>query len=137
MTPAERKRLWGLLIAAALIVAIGVPVAHKIKEHAPPARPTARERAQNQCATAAFGDYNKATLALFQAQGTAPLPSVEQIVAKRRLQEQYCLEFAKCMLTASGNPQLVAIEYSTLFDSCLRDEALEEYDAVTRSDNGD
>jgi hypothetical protein len=59
--------LWGFLIAGALIVGIGVPVARKITEHAPPARPTGRERAQNQCASAAFGDYNKATLALFQA----------------------------------------------------------------------
>jgi hypothetical protein len=137
MTPAQRKRLWGVLIAGALIAGIAVPVARKITEHAPPARPAGREHAQNQCASAAVGDYNKATLALFQAQGALPLPSVEQILAKRRLQEQYCLQFAKCMLTTNTNPQLVAMEYSTLFDSCLRGEALEEYDAVTRSDNGD
>jgi hypothetical protein len=120
-----------------VIVGIGVPVALKTTQHAPPARPTARERAQNQCAAAAFGDYNKATLALFQAQGTSALPSIEQIVTKRRLQEQYCLRFAKCTLTTNTIPQLVAMEYSTSFDSCLRDEALEEYDAVTRSSNGD
>jgi len=137
MTPVERKRLWGFLIAGALIAAIGVPVAHKVIEHARPSRPTARERAENQCATAAFSDYNKATLSLFQAQGTAPLPSVEQIIAKRRLQEHYCLQFAKCMLMPNANTHLVAMEYSTLFDSCLRDESLEEYDAVTSSDNGE
>ena len=36
-----------------------VPLARKVTEHAPLARPPEHERAQNQCALVTFGDYKR------------------------------------------------------------------------------
>jgi hypothetical protein len=68
---------------------------------------------------------------MFQNTGVAL--SVEQVIAKRRLQEQYCLQFAKCVVVSNANSELVGLQFVSLFGSCLRDEALEQYDAVSRS----
>ena len=76
--------------------------------------------AQNACATAAFADYNRANVALMQA--NIPLMSVESIIAQRRLQEQYCLQFALCTIGDPAN-QSLRIPYSAAFSSCLRDVA--------------
>jgi len=93
---------------------------------------TAQEIAQNACATAAFNEYNKSNLGLLLQQGTAPLMSVETIIAKRRLQEQFCSRFARCLVGDPNNLSL-ALPYSAAFSSCLRDEVLEQYDAVPRA----
>ena len=75
------------------------------------------------CATAAMTDYVKANDALVQQ--TATVMSVEATIAQRRLQEEYCLRFVRCSL----DDQNSAI-FGVQFDSCLKDEALEKYDAV-------
>ncbi|HXP04155.1 MAG TPA: hypothetical protein VN808_08545 [Stellaceae bacterium] len=95
-----------------------------------PPTPTAREVAQNQCATVAMTAYIREKAALLQQPSPVVVPTVEQIIAGRRLQEQFCVQFAKCLATGDS-AQLVAV-YSAMFSSCLRDEALEEYDAVLR-----
>jgi hypothetical protein len=51
----------------------------------------------------------------------------------RRLQEQYCQRFARCLFDPGGD-DVAALSYASAFDSCLRDETLEHYDAVPRED---
>jgi hypothetical protein len=82
--------------------------------------------AEGACGVAAMTEYLKANLALMQ-QGS-PLMSVEAIIAQRRLQEQYCLRFVRCVVSDQ-----TSLRYITAFDSCLRDEALEKYDAEPRT----
>ena len=82
-----------------------------------------KERTEDACATAAMTDYVKANDALMQQ--TATVMSVEATIAQRRLQEEYCLRFVRCSL----DDQNSAI-FGVQFDSCLKDEALEKYDAI-------
>jgi hypothetical protein len=84
--------------------------------------------AKTACGVAAATDYNKENLALLQ-QGT-PLMSVEALITQRRLQEKFCLRFVRCIIDDPNS-----LHFKTAFDSCLRDEALEKYDAVPRDKN--
>ena len=123
------KLLW---LLAVVFVLAGVTIWRTgVLSKGPRLSPTARDVAQNQCANLAFTSYQKADLALDQQQGTAPLPSIDRQIARRRLQEQFCLQFARCTLPA-GTPEASALALETLFSTCLRDEALEEYDATPR-----
>jgi hypothetical protein len=83
------------------------------------------DESQNACGTAAMTEYNRANLALLQ-QGT-PLMSVEATIAQRRLEEDFCLRFVRCVLSDPNS-----LQFRSAFDTCLRDEALEKYDAVGR-----
>jgi hypothetical protein len=85
---------------------------------------------QRACGVAAATDYNKANLAMMQEglQRGEPLMSVETTIAQRRLQEQYCLRFVRCVL---GDDQ-TSLRFRAAFDRCLEDEALEKYEAVPR-----
>jgi hypothetical protein len=49
----------------------------------------------------------------------------------RRLQEQYCLRFVECLY--DPNIQSLTLPYRAAFASCLKDEALEEYNAAPRN----
>jgi hypothetical protein len=102
-----------LVIAAVLALAIATPVE--------------AQQSQSDCAEAALNDYNRANTALLEQ--ASPLMSVEATIAQRRLQEQYCLRFAKC---ADGNLSESSAPLLAAFSSCLREEALEKYDAVPR-----
>ena len=55
---------------------------------------------KNECAMAAFTRYTMAKLALLQRKDAIPIPSVEVITDQRRLQEQFCLQFAQCIFPA-------------------------------------
>lgn len=130
----NRHSVAGFLgIAAVVVVGLvaGAILIRRSTKSSPAPVPIAERVAQNQCATQAFTNYNNAKLTLFQQNGVGP--SVQQIIAERRLQEEFCAQFAKCVLVLNANSQLVALEYAASFDSCLRDEALEEYDAVART----
>ena len=81
-----------------------------------------KERAEDACVTATMSDYRKANNALVQ---TGTVMSVETTIAQRRLQEEYCLRFVRCSL---DDPNSVI--FRVQFNSCLKDEALEKYDAI-------
>jgi hypothetical protein len=88
----------------------------------------ATQPAQKECAVAAFSTYNKALIALLQQDASMPPlhSTVELTIARRRLQEQFCLQFARCNFSDTTN-KFFAVEYSKAFNSCVRDEVLEEY----------
>jgi hypothetical protein len=78
------------------------------------------QEAAQACGVSAMTSHTKATLALEMQQ---PLLSVAGTIRLRRLNEQYCLEFSKCMLLATKPPEtqinnVMAAEFS----SCLHDE---------------
>jgi hypothetical protein len=85
------------------------------------------------CLTTAMTSYTKAKLLLLQ--DGMQHPSVENKIAQRRLEEQYCLQSTRCQFAAQSeqiNAALFAQAFTAVFDGCLRDEALEQYDAVPR-----
>jgi hypothetical protein len=127
----RQKTFWGVLFGVIIIAGvISLGIKSTRTQKSPPSR-TPQETAQTQCITVAYTNYNKAKLAMFQTVDISP--SVGQIIAERRLQEQYCLQFARCMMVANTNGQLAGLQFASFFDSCLRDEALEQYDAVSHS----
>ena len=76
----------------------------------------------NDCYQAAFTNYLKATLALSQKE---VLPSVETEIARRRLEEQFCLNFVQCHFS-DRSTQIKAAAFAAMFSSCLNDEALQQ-----------
>ena len=51
--------------------------------------------------------------------------SLDATIAQRRLQEEYCLRFVRCSLD-DPNSAIFRVQ----FDSCLKYEALEKYEAI-------
>jgi hypothetical protein len=95
---------------------------------------SAAPQSQNDCSTSVMNNnYGKQRSALSLQ---APVSSVETEISLRRLEERYCLQFATCRLadqlrqTKQANDQMSTWMLASNFDSCLRDEALEKYDAV-------
>jgi hypothetical protein len=127
----------GLLFGLAVAVGIAVLYVNPFHGQKPPVPAARKQTPQNQCAVDATLDYNKANLALWEQrkQSPAAMLSVETEIMQRRLQEQYCQRFAGCLVDA--NDQSNSMMYGTVFSSCLRDEVLEEYDAVPREDHDD
>ncbi len=89
--------------------------------------PAAHAIAQNDCTRAALADYNRSNLMLAQQDATgASQAAIGVVIARRRTQEQYCLQVARCSAVQSAT-QLSPLQYRFAFESCLRDEALVEY----------
>jgi len=102
MTKAKK----GFCLIAVAVVLVGFTIWNTgVFTRKPALRPTARDLAQNQCATLALTNYLKAKVTLYQQHGSASLQSIDQVIAGRRLQEQYCLQFATCELP-EGTPQV-------------------------------
>jgi hypothetical protein len=127
----------GLFIVMAIVAGVGMLYVNL--SHAPKKPPASAARIQspqqNECVTTATLDYNKIKLERFEQlqQNLSPtaILSVEKTIEERRLQEQYCQRFARCLFDPGGN-EVAALSYASAFDSCLRDETLEHYDAVPR-----
>jgi hypothetical protein len=84
---------------------------------------------EQECAIAAFADYNNANLDLLTKDDL--LPSVETLIAQRRLQEEYCLRSSKCSMGHIPE-QGRDLVLRTKFASCLEEEALEKYEAIRK-----
>ncbi len=70
-----------------------------------------------------MGEYVAANSAILSS--SAPVMSVELLIQQRRLEEQFCRRFVNCAVT--GAPE--SIQFATAFSSCLREEAMEKYEA--------
>jgi hypothetical protein len=126
------NKFWLVLSGCVTFVVLSVLAFKAIPIKRPSIPPTAQQIAQKECAVQAYTYYIKTNLVLLQQQAAAP--SVENTVAERRLQEQYCLQFARCLFPEPTS-QLIALQHAIAFDGCLRDEVLEKYDAVPRADD--
>jgi hypothetical protein len=89
---------------------------------------------QKACEVAAITDYLKAKTALLRK--ATPSPSVQQIIERRRLEEEYCLRSVRCDFKEGNDSDhdLPSLEFATRFDNCIRDEALETYQGEPRAD---
>jgi hypothetical protein len=119
--------LVGAVVLVVVLAVLGFYPAQKKKAK----KPEQQNTAQTECLTKAAQDYLKDKLALSPAPSDIEkLLSVENTLAKRRLEERFCLKVADCL----AEPNYPATVKGASFSSCLRDEALEEYDAVSRED---
>jgi hypothetical protein len=83
----------------------------------------------SSCVGAAYSSFAKANTAILRA-GT-PLMSVDAVVEQRRLEENYCMNVARCTVANAVD----SIPYRGAFSACLRDMAMEKYDAAPRNGN--
>jgi hypothetical protein len=58
--------------------------------------------------------------------------SAETLVGLRRIEEAYCYRVAYCIIGNSKEVEARQIPYAVEFAKCLRDEALEKYEAEPR-----
>jgi hypothetical protein len=86
------------------------------------AAPTAD--AKSACSEAAIMDF-KARLSAMQ-QESSVLP-VESTIAVRRLEEDFCLRFVRCI---HSDPN--SFQFRASFESCLHDEAMEKFEGEER-----
>jgi hypothetical protein len=124
------KRVLGLIVGAAVLVILAALALNPVQKKEPHPPPTPQQAAQNQCTLKVYQDYLKNQTA--RPTDVEKLLSVESILAERRLQERFCLQFVEC-LTDHDNQQAAIIK-GAQFSRCLEDEALEEYDAVPREE---
>jgi hypothetical protein len=131
----HRNIVVGAVIVAAALIAITFIPEKNLKQ----TRPTAQQAAQNECSVTAYKKYTLDKLAITNSNASDPLSivSVDKILAKRRLQEQFCLEIVRCNPEKARDASVASVSEAVMFDSCLRDEMLEEYDAVPREDGDD
>jgi len=123
------------MIAASTRALTLLVVATVTAGQAPSDGPASQAETQKACEVAAITDYLKAKSLLLQQ--AAPLPSVQQIIEQRRLEEQYCLRSVRCGFREGNDSDhnLLSLELASLFNSCLRDdEALETYRTKPRAD---
>ena len=85
--------------------------------------------AQNRCAAELLKSYNSLNVTLLN--NGELVMTAKTLIAQRRLQEGYCHELAICN---GGDPEVESKKtiYHLNFAKCLRDEALEKYDARPR-----
>ena len=78
--------------------------------------------AATECVASALTDYSRQSLALFQAVPIGSLPGVDALIAKRRLQEGYCLRSTRCLYgeLSTGASDLA---FRAEFAKCLNEEA--------------
>jgi hypothetical protein len=98
-----------------------------VSAHAQGAQQPRTKDAQTACGVAAMTDYTKANLSLMQKSST--LMAVEDMIAQRRLEEEFCLRFVRCVLDDSNS-----LQFRSAFNTCLSDESLEKYDAIPREE---
>jgi hypothetical protein len=95
-------------------------------------RPEAKTKSlspTNKCAEMVLQNYLRLGITLSNRQMEAELnraSTIDFILAKRRLEEDFCMKFAKCNLIGISE-DMIALVYSTEFYSCLRDEATENF----------
>ena len=116
----------GLVLVAILESPLGKRTAPQI----------ARPAAHNECSMQAVKDYLGVKINLITPPPQQPFISIEAKISERRLEEDFCLRLAKCKLQDIDlhkiNETLLPMLYASGFASCLRDEALEKYDAAAR-----
>jgi hypothetical protein len=82
------------------------------------------------CLTDALMNYTNAKLKLSNPSGdmespTLPPLTIQFFLAQRRLEEAYCVQYARCVM-AGGNADELSGEFAgTQFSKCLDDEAQE------------
>jgi len=81
---------------------------------------TPADKARAECLTNALKEHANAGVALYASQGL--FTSVNDVMARRHLDESYCLQYARCVVVGTKSPEsAMGVEFS----KCLDDEAEE------------
>jgi hypothetical protein len=101
--------------------------------------PTRQDDALDECTSSVYKKYIKDKSALDESITIMPSNfSTSKVIAKRRLEENFCLDFIHCVIPITLiNIDEKRDEEARKFDICLRGEMLEDYDAVLREDTDD
>jgi hypothetical protein len=94
------------------------------------AQPSPAAESQSACLARVTQAYNVEKLARIRS-GALEMPSVEQIVAVRRSQENHCQKVTQC-LADPGDSTEAKLDRAKVFASCLERETMEQYDARRR-----
>ena len=93
---------------------------------------TPQDKELRACLTAAYTKHLQAKTALFSSMGREsgkggiPQFTIDFYMSQRRLDETYCLEYARCTVVFTKPPaELAGVIAGTQFSSCLADEAKE------------
>jgi hypothetical protein len=87
---------------------------------------TPNDKDLRACLTEALTSYTKAQLAFDASRGAKPSLTIDYYMAKRRLEETYCVQYARCVVAGTNIPVNFAdMVAGTQFASCLADEAAE------------
>ena len=73
----------------------------------------ATDTAQNECVVKVYKEYLAASLARYQQEGAAT--SIDDVTARRRLMEGYCVQFVRCI-------NVPPLAQGAIFSKCLDDE---------------
>jgi hypothetical protein len=132
MNPKIKWGVGGAILIVLLIVGFKLIPPPKPKPNPPR---TAQQIAQNECTRQIYTKYIKDKLALSQSQGSPLHWTVESVIAQRRLEEQFCMQFVQCGKTTSTTAENVSNGIDAInFDNCLRDEAMQDYNAIPRDE---
>ena len=83
--------------------------------------------AVKDCLTNVMTDFVKQKAAKI-TQDVKQRLSVENMLAVRRAEEQYCLRYVECQRPLLPKNELLPMMLGSLFSGCLKDEAVETYD---------
>lgn len=87
---------------------------------------TPNDKVLRACLTEALTNYTKAQVAFDASRGATPSLTIDYYMAKRRLEETYCVQYARCVVTGTNIPEKFADTVAgTQFAKCLEDEAEE------------
>ena len=84
---------------------------------------TPNDKELRACLTEAMANYGKAKVAAGASRGAL---TIDYYMAERRLEETYCMQYARCVVTFSKPAEnLAGIVAGSEFARCLADEAAE------------
>jgi hypothetical protein len=84
------------------------------------------DTALKACLSDALTNYTKAQLAFDSSRGPSPVQTIDYYLAKRRLEEGYCVQYSHCVVASTQIPEnLIDIVAGVEFAKCLDDEAAE------------
>ena len=85
---------------------------------------TPNDKILRACLTEALTNYSKARVDFDANRGATPPLTIEYLIAKRRLVETYCVQFAGCLVTGSNIPEKFGdVVAGVQFAKCLEEEA--------------
>ena len=117
-------------IRTGLIVGLGLALAYWAAAMAQQPDRSKPARAEFACLTSAREDFQNGKLALLK---DSVKKTIETLVSERRLEEQYCLRIARCVVRTEAGPG-AELQAPIEFSNCLEEVSLEKYDAKKRGE---
>jgi hypothetical protein len=92
------------------------------------------EPTENECSIQAHKKYLEKRWAIINRDA---ILNIKTVLALRRLEEDFCLEYAHCNRPDMNNWTMTSVSEDARLDSCLKNVSLEKYGAGPPKDNDD